>query len=67
MTQNNARRTNELDFLQLPWAQEVWSSNLHAPTIHPLNRMSSFPHFSSIRAERGSNSCPAPRVPLVLF
>jgi hypothetical protein len=33
MTQNKARRTNKIDFLQLPWAQEVWSSNLHAPTI----------------------------------
>ena len=22
-------------FLHLPWAQEVWSSNLHAPTILP--------------------------------
>jgi len=32
MTQNKARRTNKIDFLQLPWAQEVWSSNLHAPT-----------------------------------
>jgi hypothetical protein len=32
MLQNKARRTNEIDFLQLPWAQEVWSSNLHAPT-----------------------------------
>ena len=36
MTQNKATRTNKIDFLQLPWAQEVWSSNLHAPTI-PLN------------------------------
>jgi hypothetical protein len=35
MTQNKARRTNKIDFLQLPWAQEVWSSNLHAPTIIP--------------------------------
>jgi len=34
MTQNKDRRTNEIDFLQLPWAQEVWSSNLHAPTTH---------------------------------
>jgi len=32
MTQNNARRTNEIDILQLPWAQEVPSSNLGAPT-----------------------------------
>jgi hypothetical protein len=32
MTQNKARRTNKIDFLQLPWVQEVWSSNLHAPT-----------------------------------
>ena len=32
MTQNKARRANKIDFLQLPWAQEVWSSNLHAPT-----------------------------------
>ena len=34
MTQNKARRTNKIDFFQLPWAQEVWSSNLHAPTTH---------------------------------
>jgi hypothetical protein len=67
MTQNNARRTNELDFSQLPWAQEAWSSNLHAPTIHPLNRLSSFPDFSSILAECGTNSRPAPRVPLILL
>jgi hypothetical protein len=32
MTQNKAGRTDKIDFLQLPWAQEVWSSNLHAPT-----------------------------------
>jgi len=32
MTQNKARRTNKIDFLQLPWAQEVPSSNLGAPT-----------------------------------
>jgi hypothetical protein len=32
MTQHKARRANKIDFLQLPWAQEVWSSNLHAPT-----------------------------------
>lgn len=24
MTQNKARRTNEIDFLHLPWAQKVW-------------------------------------------
>jgi hypothetical protein len=30
-TENKARRANEIDFLQLPWAQEVWSSNLDAP------------------------------------
>jgi len=28
----SARRDNYLAFLSLPWAQEVWSSNLHAPT-----------------------------------
>jgi hypothetical protein len=38
MTQNKARRTNKIDFLQLPWAQEVWSSNLHAPTS-PFNNL----------------------------
>ncbi len=27
------RRDNHLAFLSLPWAQEVWNSNLHAPTI----------------------------------
>jgi hypothetical protein len=32
MTQNKARRTNEIDFLQLPWAQEVPGSNPGAPT-----------------------------------
>ena len=30
--QHKARRTNKIDFFLLPWAQEVWSSNLHAPT-----------------------------------
>jgi len=35
MTQNKARRTNEIDFLQLPWAQEVWSSNL--PPDHTIS------------------------------
>jgi hypothetical protein len=30
MTQNKARRTNKIDFLQLPWAQGVPSSNLGA-------------------------------------
>src|ERR1700740_1033503 len=44
MTQNKARRTNEIDFLQLPWAQEVWGSNLHAPTT-----------FSTIDGSRVSN------------
>jgi hypothetical protein len=34
MTQNKARR---IDFLQLPWAQEVPSSNLGAPTTNLLN------------------------------
>ena len=33
-----ARRTNKIDFLQLPWAQEVWSSNLHAAT-NSLNKL----------------------------
>jgi len=32
MTQNKARRTNKIDFLQLPWAQEVSGSNPDAPT-----------------------------------
>src|ERR1017187_8643047 len=32
MTQHKARRANKIGYLQLPWAQEVWSSNLHAPT-----------------------------------
>jgi len=32
------RRTNKIDFLQLPWAQEVWSSNFHAPT-NSLNKL----------------------------
>jgi hypothetical protein len=32
MTQNKARRTNKIDFLQLPWAQEVRGSNPRAPT-----------------------------------
>jgi hypothetical protein len=27
-----ARRTNKIDFLQLPWAQKVHGSNLRAPT-----------------------------------
>jgi len=37
MTQNKARRTNKIDFLQLPWAQEVPSSNLGAPTRMALH------------------------------
>jgi len=32
MTQNKARRTNKIEFLQLPWAQEVPGSNPGAPT-----------------------------------
>jgi len=32
MTQNKAGRTNKIDFLQLPWAQEVSGSNPDAPT-----------------------------------
>jgi hypothetical protein len=36
MTQNKARRTNKIDFLQLPWAQEVRGSNPRAPT-NPFN------------------------------
>ena len=35
MTQNKARRTNKIDFLQLPWAQEVRGSNPRAPTKSP--------------------------------
>jgi hypothetical protein len=34
MTQNKAKRANKMDFLQLPWAQEVPSSNLGAPTTY---------------------------------
>jgi hypothetical protein len=34
MTQDKARRANKIDFLQLPWAQEVPSSNLGAPTTY---------------------------------
>jgi len=41
-TQNKARRTNEIDFLQLPWAQEVRGSNPRAPTIQ-LNDLRGFP------------------------
>ena len=37
ITQNNARRANKIDFLQLPWAQEVPSSNLGAPTSIPAS------------------------------
>ena len=33
MTQNKGGRTNEIDFLQLPWAQEASGSNPDAPTI----------------------------------
>ena len=32
MTQHKARRTNQIAFLQLPWAQEVPGSNPGAPT-----------------------------------
>jgi CO/xanthine dehydrogenase Mo-binding subunit len=32
MTQHKARRANEIDYLQLPWAQEVRGSNPRAPT-----------------------------------
>jgi hypothetical protein len=34
MTQNKARRTNKIVFLQLPWAQEVRGSNPRAPTTY---------------------------------
>jgi len=33
MTQSKARRTNKIDFLHLPWAQEASGSNPDAPTI----------------------------------
>ena len=33
MTQNKARRTNKIDFLQLPVTQEVASSSLVGPAI----------------------------------
>src|SRR2546422_658429 len=52
MTQNKARRTNKIDFLQLPWAQEVPSSNLGAPT--------KLLQFSDIRG-----SCGVPHIPAV--
>jgi hypothetical protein len=38
MTQNKARRTNKIDFLQLPWAQEASGSNPDAPT-NSLNEL----------------------------
>jgi hypothetical protein len=28
-------RANQIDVIVLPWAQEVWSSNLHAPIKTP--------------------------------
>ncbi len=34
MTQNKARRTNQIAFLPLPWAQEAPGSNLGAPTTY---------------------------------
>src|SRR6266446_5498296 len=33
-TQNKARRTNQIAFLPLPWAQEVSGSNPDAPTTN---------------------------------
>jgi hypothetical protein len=42
MTQNKARRTNEIDFLQLPWAQEAPGSNPGAPTTNSLNYLRLF-------------------------
>ncbi len=36
-TQNKARRTNQIAFLPLPWAQEVSGSNPDAPTTNLLN------------------------------
>src|SRR5579863_7672255 len=46
MTQNKARRANKIDSLQLPWAQEVSSSNLDAPTTNYLFLHSLLPYLT---------------------
>ena len=53
MTQNRARRTNKIDFLHLPWAQEVSGSNPDAPTtsrivVGVLQEASCLPNFNRI-------------------
>jgi len=50
----SARRDNYLAFLSLPWAQEVWSSNLHAPTTYFLVFNSILPVLSAPELELGS-------------
>jgi hypothetical protein len=53
MTQNKARRTNKIDFLQLPWAQEARGSNPRAPTN--LYGITSYrPSLFSLRATAGA-------------
>src|SRR5580704_13590061 len=37
MTQNKARRTNKIDFLQRPWAQEVRGPTPRAPTTPSMS------------------------------
>lgn len=54
MTQNKARRTNKIDFLQLPWAQEAPGSNPGAPTTNSLNYLSLFLRVISTTIQLGN-------------
>ncbi|MFZ3214777.1 MAG: hypothetical protein WA192_01845, partial [Candidatus Acidiferrales bacterium] len=62
MTQNKARRTNKIDFLQLPWAQEASGSNPDAPTTNSrffnsllLMPVAPEPELGSIWVETGAS------------
>src|SRR5712691_10989189 len=56
MTQHKARRTNQIAFLPLPWAQEVSGSNPDAPTTYSCG-------FNELLLKvQDSQSCPVPAI-----
>jgi hypothetical protein len=59
MTQNKARRTNKIEFLQLPWAQEARGSNPRPPTTYFFI----FNALFLIRLGSKPNLSPSPSLP----
>ena len=55
-TQNKAKRVYHIAFKSLPWAQEVWSSNLGAPTTYFFNFNSFFPSMLRGKHNLGPNT-----------